>query len=350
MELVGIGDLHLDKMCNLVPNALKLQGLAVERVLRYALKNGVKNIVFYGDICERPRMSYEAQVLFYSLLLKEEYSELDFHVILGNHDFAEDGTHSLQVLCSVCEAVGRRLHVYTKQTRTLVDKVPFNFLPYPFTTTVKDAINVGHFEVAGSLRDNGKQIEEGSSSKHTTLMGHLHTKHRVRNTHFSGTLYQTNFGEVADKFFHHVRATSPRPADVDVSCIPFKPPWTLVNLTVRSQKDLQGLSDDPLVLYKLYLKDGADVDIDRVLTKHPNIVKHNVFKTKTDLAQLVQQSWDFSGDVLNDVVNVGDDGTNRELLTQLGWSDRKIDRAVAIIDKLKGNDHDERNNRLHSPR
>lgn len=336
MELIGIGDLHFDKLDPIIPDASELICASVEKVFRYALKKGVRHVVFYGDICERPRMSYHSQVLFYRTLLKAEYSDLVFHVILGNHDFAEDGTHSLQVLETVCESIGRPIHVYTKATRTILDGVPFNFLPHPYTETSKNAVNVGHFEVAGSLRDNGRKIEEGHSKNHVTLMGHLHTNHRVRNTHYSGTLYQTNFGEVEGKFFHHVTATGPSPSEVEVNNVKFTSPWRLVNLIVDTPEVLDTMETDHRVLYKLFMKDGVDVDLNSVLTKYPNVVRHNTFKSKKDLEVMVSQAWEFDSDIIEDVVNEDEEVMVTQFLKAEGFKKKQVKQGLQILHRVKG--------------
>ncbi len=337
VELVGIGDLHFNKLDSLIPNASELVCSSVARVLNYALDKGIRDVVFYGDICEKPRMSYEAQCLFYKLLLRERYSELKFHFILGNHDFAEDGTHSLQVLDVISSAIGKGIQVYTQPTRTTLRGVSFNFLPYPHTTTTKNAINVGHFEVKGSLRDNGRKIDDGVDTQHVTLMGHLHTCHSVRNTHYSGTLYQTNFGESLPKSFHHVTAESHRPEDVNIINVPFSPPFRLLNLTVTKASDLNGL-DDPSkgTLYKLFLKDGVDLDVGKILDTYPNIVRHNTFKNKKDLELMTTQSWEFDDDIVNDNVNVDNEAIALDFLAKSGFKQDKIDRGRDILRSILG--------------
>lgn len=336
MEVIGIGDLHLGKLDSLIPDAPRLIAKSIRKVFKYALDNGVKNVLFYGDVAERPRLSYADQKAFYGTLLDPRYTELEIHVILGNHDFAEDGTHSLEVLEVVASLMDRNVHVYTQPERVVIDGVAFQFLPYPHTETTKNAINVGHFEVAGSLRDNGRRIDEGLATKHVTLMGHLHTKHRVRNTHYSGTLYQTNFGETENKFFHHVKATSHRPEDVEVTCVPFESPWVLRNVTVNSEKDLKGLQSDDRTLYKLFIKDGAEIDIERVLKKYPNVVKHNVYKSKQDLEVLVQQEWELDTETVLDHVNVDDLDMVAKFMKTKGLDKSQRARGLSILKNIKG--------------
>ena len=337
MEAIGIGDIHLDKLNTLIPNVSELITKSIARAFNYALENGVSNIFFYGDIGERPRLSYESQVALYALLGKKKYRELKLYVILGNHDFAEDGTHTLQVLDTISAWAGiDNLKVFTKRELCSIDGVPFNFLPYPFTDTRKDAINVGHFEVSGSLRDNGRRIDEGLETKHVTLMGHLHTKHRVRNTFYSGTLYQTNFGESLPKFFHHVRLEEGAPVtELEVECVKANPPWKLLNQTITSVRDLETLETEPTTLYKLFLKEGLNVDLNQVLVQHPNVVRHNTFRNKQDLEVLTTREWDFDGETVEAVTSLDEVEIIKAYMSQVGLKKHQVKRGLEILKEIR---------------
>lgn len=335
MEVIGIGDAHLDKLTGLIPDASAKIMKCWRKVFRYALERGVKHVVFYGDIGDKHRLSDDAQCQVLRTILDPEYRELHLHFILGNHDFAENGAYSLRFLEVIAKSLDINLSVYTKQEVLKLDGVRFNMLPYPFTDTMKDAVNVIHFEVAGSTRDNGRKIDDGVDNKHFCLAGHLHTPHRVRNTFYSGTLFQTNFGESMPKFFHHAVINSPK--DYEVQQVPFKPPWELCNLIVNGASDLKSIREEAHMLYKLFIKDGADIDIDAVLTKYPNVVKHNSFKSKTDLKQQIEEAWEFDGDIVaQDVEPVDDKEVVRESLKKLGFNDKKIKRGFEILKDLRG--------------
>jgi hypothetical protein len=337
MECIGIGDLHLGKLDNIIPNASELIVNSVAKVFNYALEAGVRTIIFYGDVGDKPRLSYESHIALFGLLAVKKYRDLDLHFILGNHDFAEDGTHSLQVLESACAwARTSNLIVHTKQELIDIDGAPFNFLPYPFTNTRKDKVNVGHFEVSGSMRDNGRSISEGIDTKHRTLMGHLHTKHRVRNTYYSGTLYQTNFGESLPKFFHHVKLPKGAPlSELDVECVKFKPPWKLINETITTKNDLQALDHEPLNLYKLFIKEGLDLDINQVLSDYPNVVRHNVFRNKKDLETLITREWDFDAELTTDTSAFDEIEVIREFMSTAGLRKSQVTRGLEILKGLR---------------
>jgi DNA repair exonuclease SbcCD nuclease subunit len=335
-EAVTVGDLHLDKLEALIPGSNQLIGKCVRRVLNYALTCGVQVVIFKGDIGDKPKLSQEAQCALIEVIFDPKYADLDMHFILGNHDFAEDGSYSLRWLEVLAKQLKSNIHVYSKPTEVDIDGVPFLMLPHPYTETEKKMVNVIHFEVAGSTRDNGRAIDEGPKNKHFCLAGHLHTPHRVRNTFYSGTLYQTNFGESMPKFFHHAIIESP--SEYEIKRVPFKPPWELNNIIVSSMDDLKEVRKESHILYKLFVKDGADIDINLVLQKYPNVVRHNSFKSKKDLQQQIEEAWEFDASLFDadTTVNVIDeDAVVAERLAQT-LKPKQVRRGLEILKRLKG--------------
>jgi DNA repair exonuclease SbcCD nuclease subunit len=332
-EVIGIGDTHLSKLTKIIPEADKLSIQAVRRVLAYAQRKGIKHIIFYGDIAEKPTLSTSATKLLLKLLFAKKYRELEFSILLGNHDFAEDGSHSLELIETVGDFFSlANVKVYTEPQEVSLDGVIFRLLPYPHTQTSKRVINVGHFEVQGAKRDNGRKVTEGIDNDHVCILGHLHTNHRVRNSYFSGTLYQTNFGETLPKFFHHIRANSVR--DYEVSSIKFIPPWKLVNLEIATAKDIKQIKDEEHVYYKLFIRDGLDLDINQILQTYPNILKHNFFKNKEELELLLQEGWRLDEDLVEQTVEIDQDSVVNDLLISMGLSEDQLKRSKQIRRRL----------------
>jgi DNA repair exonuclease SbcCD nuclease subunit len=333
MEYIGIGDLHYDKMDGLVENANDKISASIRKVFKYAVENGVRHVIFYGDLCERYRMSYEAQVSFYQIALDPKYEDLVIHAILGNHDFAETGAHSLEVLKVLANLMDKRLRVYTEQKLVKLDGKKFNMMPHPVLETRRDCLNIGHFEMKNSFRDNGRQIGHGFTTAHKCCVGHLHTNHRVRRAHYSGTLYQTNFGESLPKFFHHVRYEDDDPYSVGVESVPFDPPWKLINLQVKSESDLKAIEDDENVLYKLFVHEGLDLDIGDVMAEHPNVVRHNRFANKKELQELIQNEWDFESDSFDNNFDTKD-VVGDYLREKARLKPKEVKRAFSMLDRI----------------
>ncbi len=337
MEFVAYGDLHFDKLDGLIPDVNAKIGKSIERVLDWSLDRGIEHAFQLGDVADKSRMGYESHLALLNVVSRKRYRGMSLHFLMGNHDFAENGVYSLQVLELVSKWLGSNIEVYTQPKKFNIQGVPFLALPHPFTETSKDRINLIHYEVKGSTMDSGRMFDGGPANKHVCLGGHLHTNHRVRNTHYCGTLFQTNFGESLPKFFHHVTATGPSPKDVEVENIKFEPPWKLLNLTVNSVSDLDQIENDPNTFYKLFMKDGLDLDINQVLVRHPNVVRHNTFKSKADLEVLTKRDWDFDTDVADAAaVDIDEREVVLEFLTSIGLKKSERRRAVEILERVTG--------------
>ncbi len=332
MEFLGVGDLHFRKLDNIIPDASHKIAQCLHRVLGYALNHGVQTIIFYGDVCEFPRLDYKSEVALYSVLLDQRYKDLDLRFILGNHDFEEDGSHSLEVMQVIAKACQVNSKVYTQAQRVKLEGEKFKMLPYPFTDTESSCINVGHFEIKGSLRDNGRVIEEGVETDHYGVMGHLHTNHKVRNFHYSGTLYQTNFGEAENKFFHHCKVQDGK---LKVANVPFESPWVLRNVKITSPEDANQIERSDRVLYKLFVKNGVDLDVEGLLAKYPNIVKSNFFKTKQELQLMVSEGWKLDKDLIEQSVAVIDERAVVRKWLGAKLDQKQVKRGIQILDSLQ---------------
>ncbi len=287
LEMVGVGDLHQtdDKghggLAKYIENPDLYIWSEVDRVCKWARKRSIQHVVLYGDICDNPRMSYPAMLAFEAGVRRNK--DLQFIVYRGNHDsLAKDWRegHSLEI---VQKMKLPNLQVIVEDTYLEFGKQRIKIVPWPSKAFDKTCLNFGHTEVQGSQLDTGRKIEgdEYSKTKAVICMGHLHTNHRVRNTFYSGTLYQTNFGESLPKFFHHIRYKSLE--DYEIESIPFDPLYKLFNCVVESKADIDALPTDPHHLIKLVVKDGVDIEV----PNRPNIVINKSYKTKDDLTQIL---------------------------------------------------------------
>lgn len=293
-EFIFIGDLHFDKLKkHFGLEGLVKQVVEIEKVFTYAKTNGVRNLIFLGDICENVRLSVEAEFALLNMLRRTQDYKFNVHIILGNHDFAENNIHSLTLFSEICTFFIKNVKVYDSITDVEIDDIPFRFCPYPFTTGKSNAVNIGHFEVSGSTRDNGKVIKTAHDvrSKHQWVMGHLHTPHDIDNVHYVGTLYQTNFGEKNKKFFTH----STIEYEEGVLSIRHKrvrntPAFEFINLIIEDESDLNLIEDDENKLYKLFINDGVDIS-DENLVGFQNIVDIKGYQTKQELKALQEEDF-----------------------------------------------------------
>jgi len=264
MQAIGIGDLHLTDsrgvggLAAYIKDHDAMVARAVKRCLGWATQRGIRNVFLYGDVCEGTRMSYEAQLALLSILRRTDF---DFHIILGNHDlFAEDPAlaHSLQL---IREFGLSNVHIYLEPTTVRIDGRNVRFLPWPHTDFDSKCLNVAHVDVAGAKTDSGRPISKGSASKATVVVGHIHTSQIVRNTHYAGTLYQTNFGEGLDKGFHHIEYDG----GWVVNYVPVKPEYLLHTVEVKTRRDLKSIPRSTKDLVKLILVDGCQLGAEDTL-------------------------------------------------------------------------------------
>ena len=280
----GIGDLHLDgRLSKHIPELNLFIISEVRSAITKAQKKGCSLVIFYGDIGDKPILSYEAHILLTGLF--DEFSDMKFIVLAGNHDRLDAKRTGLDLLA----------HWQKPNVRVVKDKPvmmfrdtdhPINLLPWPYYKEVEvDVTNVIHVEVAGSFMDSGRQFTSGHKipAKCFCVAGHLHTMHKVgKNVHYSGTLYQTYFGEKEGKYWHLVDS-----AERTVQNIKHSPQYVLRNIIIEKPSDLEELiPDDQNILCKLFVKAGVALH-DGVLDKYLNVIKHNTFTTKSELEALV---------------------------------------------------------------
>jgi hypothetical protein len=340
LNVVSVGDLHMDGMsADLGPDANRLQVAELAKVEAWAVRNGVDEVWYLGDIGNKAIMSYDAHELL--LTQWSLYPHLTRRIILGNHDWDEDGRHSLRLMKKVIDC-GLLPHViiYETPTREIIGGVPVNFLPYPYPDVdtkfkTAGAVNVGHCEVKGSTRDNGSRScsKVELDDRGFWVMGHLHTPHDVGDwCHYVGTLYQRNFGESLPKSFTHLQArVKDGRLQKKVRRIPHTPAFTLTNLDVQSLADLKKVDNNPLHLFKLFVSAVVKVP-EQFLTDHPNVVRHQPYKNKRERDALIEERIALTQDHEDD-----DPFENLEeyLKVKQGLEGKQLKRALRINDEIR---------------
>ncbi len=291
--MIAIGDIHGDKLKNLFPNHIELQFNEINKVINYGRREGEKHFALLGDLSENIRLSQEAECAFIRFFCYWD-GKIELDVILGNHDFAENSNHSLLPFMEMQRAgVFKTIRFHEKPYVNKIDGVYHNFCPYPFKEPVKNAVNYGHFEVSGSLRDNGMVIAKAHDvgEKENWIMGHLHTPHTVGRVHYTGTLYQLNFGESMPKSFSILNARlKGGKVKVEIERIRTAPAFRLINLVIDSEKDLKKIEKNPLYKYRLLTNVNFETERD-ILGEYDNVVKMEGFKSKKELKALVEESF-----------------------------------------------------------
>lgn len=273
MRFIGIGDLHLSStnghggFSRFVESSDSYIISEVSSVLAKNEESGIENIIFYGDICDSTRMSYKAHEQLVKLF--DEYRDLRFHLILGNHDkFAVSGLGDSLDLLRLFKL--KNVTIYDKPETVDFGDCKVRFLSYPFADFKKKELNVCHLDLNGGLTDSGRVIEDKIDPlKFNIVSGHIHTSGKVRNSYYSGTLYQLTFGEKLEgKGYHVIECTG---SDFEVSQIPWTPKYKLQTCTVDQ------LKKDSNTFYKVV----SDSPIDPSLYNDYNIVQCKISDNPT---------------------------------------------------------------------
>lgn len=339
LELIQLGDMHLDKLRKYWPNANRLQVDAYRRVIRSRLREGYRHFVLCGDIADgikdatgnMIRLSEDGQREFLSFL-KEFDGKAQIDIIPGNHDFSEEGHHSLGVFMEMQRLrMFETVRIHDKPTVIDFEGVRVNFLPWPHREpTDRCDVAVAHYEVHGAISDSGRVITLQNESEHDYgvpfLQGHLHTKQKKGRHHYGGTLYQTSFGESLPKGYAMARVARGRFA---WKFVPDAPPFKLVNLRVYDRKDFAHLTTDPLTLFKLFVADDVKTP-DGLMDKYPNIVNSLEFASEEELEQLEQA--ELALEIQGVEVNVDD--YLPDYFKSKGASDKMLARAYEVLDEF----------------
>lgn len=297
-RLVGIGDLHLDsKLKQYAPDINRLIESEVRHVLLKARRSGVDTAILYGDLCERAVMTDEGKAVLTRLFV--EFKDMHFLVIKGNHDASDTESCSLDLLAEQARLglFNATFALHTPHVAFADTDYPINLLPWPLTDTHPDMLNVLHTEAAGTTWETGRAVESGFSTKHLCVVGHIHKAQVVRNTHFSGTLYQTSFGEPPDKFFHQIAWTG-NPKTSRVKQVQHSPFLRLTNEVIRSMDDYRKLLKDcessrqdttHRVLRKVFFKAKDLVLPPEAFADAHGVVKTQGFESTTELTAMLRE-------------------------------------------------------------
>lgn len=291
MEFIAIGDPHFDSpLGKHVPDVNSVIGREILKVLAYADRKHVKNIVILGDLAHKTRLSYEGYMALREVLAHREF---DFHIIPGNHDLRSADPmagHSLELLLQDKRlGLFPNVDIYLQPTNVKIDRVGVRFLPWPHNTYSKKRLNFSHLEVYGSKAESGYKMvnKDLSKSKAVNVSGHLHTYHKVRNTHYAGTLIYNDFGTTGPRFFLHGEYTSPE--DYDIRPVKHKPEYVLESHIVANRKDIAALPTSPTTLIRLVIEDGSDLH-PSMWADRPNVVEHKPFKSREDLQEIISHN------------------------------------------------------------
>jgi len=341
IETCILGDVHLDKLRKYWPNANALQLNSYRKTIRLNKQRGIEHFFIAGDVADgirdstnnAMRLTEDGQCEFLKFLMDVD-GTCNLHIILGNHDWAEQGSHSLQVFIEMQKlGMFKTIRFYPEPEVVNIDGVHINFLPFPHRApTDKADAAVAHYEVDGTVSDSGRIIKFKESRNDDYgipyMQGHLHTKQKNGRHHYGGTLYQTSFGESLPKGYAMARIGRGRFA---WKFVPHEPPFKLENLHIYEKGDLAKLVNDPLHLFKLFVADDVRVP-DNLLEKYPNIVNKLDFSSEEELAELEQAEFALE----NMQIEVNADDYLPDFFKSYGATEKQTQRAFQILAEYRG--------------
>lgn len=314
---LGIGDLHYDgPLSKYIPDLNQVITEEVDSVICANLRNGIEFVVLYGDLGHKSILSDDAKTQLLSIVAR--YPKIQFFFLKGNHDEDDAGHCGLDIIKKLSTWFIPNLKVITRKSTTVLDG-KLRLCPWPNVDVKVGPLNVLHIEVAGSRMDTGREynVDLKLSSRAQCVSGHLHTAQRASNVDYSGTLYQTSFGEQPKKYYHLITLNDEGKHTVER--VRHNPKYTLVNLVVNTQQDLESIESDPFKLYKLFVQSDVVLD-DRI--DMPNVVKTNKYSTKSELKALMQE--ELILDDASDAIKVDHESMLDEWLKQ-----KQIDPSMA---------------------
>lgn len=305
VDFLAVGDLHLMGLRSLFgPLGDDYILRSVDKALSYARSNNIKAIIVLGDIFDNPHPTKDVMVKLLTYFYSNK--DLNFYMILGNHDIENTEIHSLPLFEFLSQSqLLPNLKVYTVPTFERVENIPFCFLPWPHiklieTKTKRPSItcNIAHIALKGAKANNGRPLTEGFSlktNKDYWIIGDLHAYQKYnKKIIYPGTMFQKNFGEGLPKGFLHVTATLSKTKEL-VGMVwrfkPIDPVFLLENLKIESLEDLEKVeyNKKSVKLYKLFVSADCVLPQD-LLTKYPNIVSVRGYKSVVDLSQIMSDN------------------------------------------------------------
>jgi DNA repair exonuclease SbcCD nuclease subunit len=199
-----VGDLHVKK------DNIQTQELLFENICENISR---KHIILTGDLLDTKSI-IRSECLNFLYNIFSKYSDLEFHIIVGNHDQHYLGT--LECSLKPLEALPN-VHIYDTLIEVEIEGLNFEMIPYihdhlEFENLVnsvknqKDKILVCHQGLSNFDYGNGKIAQNESDIKciskfKRVYIGHFHKYQEFKNGCYIGTPFSQSFGESnQDKF------------------------------------------------------------------------------------------------------------------------------------------------------
>lgn len=213
---VVIGDLHFGRKNFSLKQFEDQIGFFVKQFFPYLLQKNIKRVICLGDLFEH-RTKQDINIL---LKVEKEFlnffeeNEIEFIVILGNHDMYFQNRKDVSTLDLFSHH--KFLKVIKEPTLITIDEVEWELVPWLMeneTFTPRSEYIMGHFEINGFYMTgkykctHGKNLQDllcnGNIKK--IVSGHFHNKQENEIVLYAGTPYAMDWSDKnSDKGFYHM--------------------------------------------------------------------------------------------------------------------------------------------------
>lgn len=259
MRFAFIADIHLSKYgqdkiedeTNL-PDRLNSIKSCLYEVADYCKETGVENIIIGGDVLHGKSVIYAiAQDILIQFL--EDFPEIQFYIIDGNHDLSGKGEDVVSALRPL-RTVGPHVKWISFKEVFKLDEPDMIFVPYSYNISknvkkYSSRILVSHFGLNEAMVNSGMSMVSDLSIKdligryQLVLLGHYHKPQDYVSEQFklyySGSLIQLDWGEKNDeKRFLIVNTDT-----LDVVSVPIKAYKKHIEIAVTNENKRDALKE-----------------------------------------------------------------------------------------------------------
>ncbi len=191
----------------------------------YLKENDITTVVHLGDVMDRRKfVSYRIAKDFRERFI-DQFTGIDFHMIVGNHDTYYKNTNSVNSLQELVDGKHSNITVYPEATEVDFDGCKVLFVPWINSENMSNTMKMlktstaqicmGHLELNGFEMQKGFFMDHGWDKEEfnrfdMVMSGHYHHKSDDGHVYYLGTPYEIYWNDWGDPKGFHVFDTETR--------------------------------------------------------------------------------------------------------------------------------------------